>query len=56
MRLQIEVSQIRQEIEKRIHEKEEEFENTRLEFSILGNELLLLRKDACFAGRIINER
>lgn len=29
LRAQVEVSQIRQEIEKRIHEKEEEFENTR---------------------------
>ena len=29
LRAQLEVSQIRQEIEKRIHEKEEEFENTR---------------------------
>jgi myosin heavy chain 6/7 len=29
LRSQVELSQVRSEIEKRIHEKEEEFENTR---------------------------
>ena len=29
MRLQLEISTVRNEIERRIHEKEEEFENTR---------------------------
>ena len=41
LRIQLELGQVRQEIDRRIHEREEEFENTRYNFLMIFSFVLI---------------